>query len=519
MQLPRGKHSPKRRRAHRTNGQLNTHTCRIALQECGDGRTKTAVVEEEGRAFSSSSFGRLLRHHRLVAGLSQAALAERAGMSKDGISALERGYRRTPQREKLALLAGALALNKEERLAFDLAAARQEPIHRQLQTSVTIGPWPGAGPSILPLALTSFVGREVERDEIVALVRGHRLVTVTGPGGVGKTRMALLVGTMMSKEAEPAICFVELASLSEPSLVVTAIASALSLQEVPNHPLLETLQAYLGNKPLLLILDNCEHVIVEVRAIAQALLENCLGVRILATSREPFRAAGERAYRLPSLNASHAVELFVDRALAIDHRFKLTDESAPIVAEICRRLDGIPLAIELAAARVNALSLRALANKLDDRFCILTGSLTPRRHQTMRATIDWSYDLLFPKEQRVLERLSVFAGGCALIAAEAVCAGEEVSAGDVLDILSSLADKSLLIAGTEGTEPRYWLQESFREYAREKLAMRGELDDALHRHASLFLALAEQLQLAFDSGPDEVWCTLLREELSNWRAA
>ena len=257
-----------------------------------------------------------------------------------------------------------------------------------------------------------------------------------------------------------------------------------------------------------MILDNCEHVIVEVRAIAQALLENCLGVRILATSREPFRAAGERAYRLPSLNASHAVELFVDRALAIDHRFKLTDESAPIVAEICRRFDGIPLAIELAAARVNALSLRALANKLDDRFCILTGSLTPRRHQTMRATIDWSYDLLFPKEQRVLERLSVFAGGCALIAAEAVCAGEEVSAGDVLDILSSLADKSLLIAGTEGTEPRYWLQESFREYAREKLAMRGELDDALHRHASLFLALAEQLQLAFDSGPDEVWCTL-----------
>ncbi|MFY9884906.1 MAG: hypothetical protein WAK15_09040, partial [Candidatus Cybelea sp.] len=241
------------------------------------------------------------------------------------------------------------------------------------------------------------------------------------------------------------------------------------------------------------------------------------------------------AYRLPSLsvpspeavhrvNASNgrtyaAIVLFADRAQAVDHRLALTDANAPIVAEICRRLDGIPLAIELAAARVNALSLRALANRLDDRFCILTGSVTPRRHQTMRATIDWSYDLLSPKEQRVLEVLSVFAGGCALVAAEAVCAGEEVAEGDVLDILSSLVDKSLLIAGTEGTEPRYRLLESFREYAREKLAMRGELDDALHRHALVFLELAEQLQLAFDSGPDEVWCTLVREELSNWRAA
>jgi predicted ATPase len=440
-------------------------------------------------------------------------------MSKDGISALERGYRRTPQRETLALLVGALALNKEERLAFDLAAARQEPMRRQLQTSVTIGPWPGAGPSILPLALTSFVGREVERDEIVALVRGYRLVTVTGPGGVGKTRMALLVGTMMSKEAESAICFVELASLSEPSLVVTAIASALSLQEVTNHPLLDTLQAYLRNKPLLLILDNCEHVIAEARNVAEVLLVNCPRVRILATSRELLRVAGERAYRLPSLTEDEAVELFVDRAQAVDHRFKLTDESAPIVAEICRRLDGIPLAIELAAARVNALTLRSLANRIDDRFRILAGNVARRRHQTMRATIDWSYDLLSPKEQRVLERLSVFAGGCALVAAEAVCASEGVSEGDVLDILSSLVDKSLLIAGTEGSEPRYRLLESFREYASEKLAMRGELDDALNRHALLFLELAEQLQLAFDSGPDDVWCTLLREELNNWRAA
>ncbi|MFZ0364251.1 MAG: AAA family ATPase, partial [Candidatus Cybelea sp.] len=436
-------------------------------------------------------------------------------------------------RETLALLAGALALSQSQRVAFE-AAARSEPRPRY-GSSVTIGPWLGAEASVLPLALTSFVGREAELVELAALVRQHRLVTVTGPGGVGKTQMALHVGTTLSEATDRAVCFITLAPIVDPSLVVTAIASALGLQEVPNHPIRETLVAYLKNKAMLLILDNCEHVLVEVRPVVDAVLRHCAGIAILATSRESLRVAGEQAYRLPSLsvpspeavhrvNASNgrtyaAIVLFADRAQAVDHRLALTDANAPIVAEICRRLDGIPLAIELAAARVNALSLRALANRLDDRFCILTGSVTPRRHQTMRATIDWSYDLLSPKEQRVLEVLSVFAGGCALVAAEAVCAGEEVAEGDVLDILSSLVDKSLLIAGTEGTEPRYRLLESFREYAREKLAMRGELDDALHRHALVFLELAEQLQLAFDSGPDEVWCTLVREELSNWRAA
>ncbi|MGA7247491.1 MAG: helix-turn-helix domain-containing protein, partial [Candidatus Cybelea sp.] len=493
----------------------------------------TAIVEDEGRVSGPAGFGALLRQHRLAAGLSQEDLAERARMSREGISALERGHRRTPQRETLALLAGALALSQSQRVAFE-AAARSEPRPRY-GSSVTIGPWLGAEASVLPLALTSFVGREAELVELAALVRQHRLVTVTGPGGVGKTQMALHVGTTLSEATDRAVCFITLAPIVDPSLVVTAIASALGLQEVPNHPIRETLVAYLKNKAMLLILDNCEHVLVEVRPVVDAVLRHCAGIAILATSRESLRVAGEQAYRLPSLsvpspeavhrvNASNgrtyaAIVLFADRAQAVDHRLALTDANAPIVAEICRRLDGIPLAIELAAARVNALSLRALANRLDDRFCILTGSVTPRRHQTMRATIDWSYDLLSPKEQRVLEVLSVFAGGCALVAAEAVCAGEEVAEGDVLDILSSLVDKSLLIAGTEGTEPRYRLLESFREYAREKLAMRGELDDALHRHALVFLELAEQLQLAFDSGPDEVWCTLVREELSNWRAA
>ncbi len=441
-------------------------------------------------------------------------------MSSDGISALERGHRRTPQHETLALLAGALALNDEQRRAFEVAATRSG-LGRRGVAAVTVGPWPGAGPSVLPLALTRFVGREVELDELAALAWQHRLVTVTGPGGVGKTQMALRVVTTLGDAADLAICFVGLAPVADPSSVVTTIASALGLQEVPNHPLLETLLTYLKNKTVLLIVDNCEHVIAEARTVVEALLLNCPHVRILATSRESLRVAGERAYRLPSLSANEAVELFVDRARAVDHRFKLTDKSAPIVAEICRRLDGIPLAVELAAARTNVLSVRALAEGLNDRFAMLTGdgrNAAPRQH-TMRATIDWSYELLPAREQRVLERLSVFADGCTRAGATAVCKDEVISEDDMLDVLSSLADKSLVVADRGESQPRYRLLESFREYAREKLAMRGELDDVLHRHAFVFLHLAEQLQRAFDSGPDEEWRTLVRAELSNWRAA
>jgi predicted ATPase len=367
-------------------------------------------------------------------------------MSSDGISALERGHRRTPQHETLALLAGALALNDEQRRAFEVAATRSG-LGRRGVAAVTVGPWPGAGPSVLPLALTRFVGREVELDELAVLARQHRLVTVTGPGGVGKTQIALHLGTALGEAADLAICFVGLA-VADPSLVVTTIASALGLQEVPNHPLLETLLTYLKNKTVLLIVDNCEHVIAEARTVVEALLRNCPHVRVLATSRESLRVAGERAYRLPSLSADEAVELFVDRARAVDHRFKLTDESALIVAEICRGLDGIPLAIELAAARTNVLSVRALAEGLNDRFRILSGdghNAAPRQH-TMRATIDWSYELLPAREKRVLERLSVFAAGCTLASATAVCKDEIILEDDVLDVLSSLVDKSLVVA-------------------------------------------------------------------------
>ncbi len=509
----------------------------LTVREAGEHNANTAgTLENGGQASGPSGFGTLLRHFRIAAGLSQEALAERAQMSKNGVSALERGYRRTPQRETLALLAGALALGREQRLAFEVAAARWELLSREKESSVTVGPWRRTGSSALPLALTRFIGRDVELAEIAALVREHRLVTVTGPGGVGKTQTALRVPAILG-ETDVAVCLAAFAPLTDPSLVGTTIASALGLQEVPNHPLLDTLLSYLENKSVLLILDNCEHVIGETRTVTEALLLNCLRVRVLATSRESLRVAGERAYRLASLSvpsrdaaqrigakgaiACGAIALFVDRALAVDHRFTLTDENVPIVAELCRGLDGIPLAIELAAARVNVLPVQALANRLENRLRLLVGEehKSLPRQQTMRATIEWSYELLCAREQRILEWLSVFAGGCTLAAAAALYNDEDFTENEMLDVLSSLAGKSLLIVDFGARQPRYRLLEPFREYAREKLAMRGEFDVALHRHAFVSLELGEQLERDFHSGSYEVWRGLAREELDNWRAA
>jgi predicted ATPase/transcriptional regulator with XRE-family HTH domain len=475
-------------------------------------------VETEGRAPGLPDFGTLLRGFRLSAGLSQEALAERAGMSAHGISALERGYRRTPQRGTLALLAGALALGDAQRRALEVAAARWVLLRDGAKAAVLVGPWPETPGSNLPLSLASFVGRERELDEVAALVREHRLVTLTGAGGVGKTQTALQVATALSDGS--AVWFVGISPLHDPSLLSAAIASTLRVQEMPNRSLLETLLEVLKNK---------------AATVAHTLLAGCPRVRILATSREPLRAAGEHTYRLPSLKtpsreaaarlgatdaaAYGAIELFSDRARAVDHRFTLTDENAPVVAEICRRLDGIPLAIELAAARVSSLSITTLAEKLEDCFRVLAGGERTAlpRHQTMRATIDWSYDLLSAPEQRLFDRLSIFAGGCTLDSATAVCADEGSAGLDVFDMLSALVDKSMVATDFESNEPRFRLLESFRQYAREKLAARGEQQVVAQRHARACLELAERLEYARE--PDEVFRELALRELDDWRGA
>ncbi len=492
-------------------------------------------MEGKRLAPGSSGFGTLLRRYRMAAGLSQEALAERARISANGLSALERGVRRTPQRETLALLVKALELSSEQRRDLEAAAVRPA-LPRSGRASVTAGPWPEAATSNLPLSLTSFVGRETELEEIVALARNHRFVTIVGAGGIGKTRMALEVGRALGDSAGEGVWLVELAPLRDAALVASAIGSVLAVQEVTDHPLLDTLAAYLKNKKLLLIIDNCEHVVRGAERVVDTLLHGCPELRILATSREALRVAGEHSYRLPSLavpsqaaarellaadaDGYGAIALFVERALAVDHRFTLSDENAPVVAEICRRLDGIPLAIELAAARATVLPLPALAEKLERRFAILrsSGRMALPRQQTMRATIDWSYDLLDSQEQWLFERLSVFAGSCTFEAATAVCAEAESAELDVFEPLSSLVDKSLVVAELEGSAPRYRLLESFREYAREKLVKRGELNVVLRRHALVYLELAERFERAYGSASDE-WRMQAQQELDNWRAA
>ncbi len=377
-----------------------------------------------------------------------------------------------------------------------------------------------AGSASLPISLTTFVGRETELDEIVEFVRRYRLVTITGAGGAGKTQTALRVARAVAGDEVGPLVFVSLAPIGDPSLVLTAIAQALGVREEPNRPLGDALLALLQNKTLLLILDNCEHVLAQAAAASEMILRDSPTVRILATSREAMKVAGERAYRLPSLRSPEAATLFRDRAAAVDHRFAGGDASTAVLTRICRRLDGMPLAIELAAARVNVLSLDALAESLEHRFDVLIGgerTALPRQ-QTMRATIDWSYNLLSPGEQQLFERLSLFAGGATLATAEAVCADQHVPQGEIFGMLSSLVDKSLVSADLTSAEPRYRLLESFRSYAREKLAARGDHEIVVRRYAQTFVDLAEWIERVSGSEREEVWRPHVSAEIDNWRA-
>lgn len=468
-------------------------------------------MEDEGLPSGIPPFGALLKGHRLAAGLSQEVLAERARMSTDGISALERGHRRTPQRETVALLAAALALDNEKRREFEAAAALRS---RQRNGSAK----PDAdGPPELPLPLTTFVGRETELGEIASLVAGHRLVTLTGSGGIGKTRLALRVGAAADQNA---VRFVPLATATKSS-VTGAIASAVGVRELPNRPLADTLVASLKNRDLLLILDNCEHVVHEAAKVANDVLSRCRHIRILATSREPLKVAGERAYRVPSLGAQAAIALFAERARAADYRFELTDENGSVVAEICRRLDGIALAIELAAARVNTLSLRTLRDKLDERFELLAGgdrTALPRQ-QTMYAAIDWGYSLLSEREQRLFDRLAIFVGDFTIRSVEGVASDSALPESSIFETLSSLAEKSLIVLEDDGDQTRYRLLESMRAFALEKLHEHGEFATFAQRHANWMAELADEATAAGITMSVEAWGRKFEPDLENARSA
>jgi predicted ATPase/class 3 adenylate cyclase len=389
-------------------------------------------------------------------------------------------------------------------------------------------------PHNLPRQLTPLIGREAVIVKIEPLVLERPLVTLVGTGGIGKTRVALQVGADLLDGSGDGVWLVELATLTDASSVVNTIASTFALREQGERPMLDVLLQYLKPRHLLLILDTCEHLIEEMARVADAILRAAPKVRLLATSREPLRIEGEYVYRLPSLGVPpesasltaedalrcEAVALFAERATASDANFNLTDETAPIVAEICRRLDGIALAIELAAARVKVLPPRQLAQKLDERFRVLTGGRRTAlpRQQTMRALIDWSYDLLSEQEQKLFRRVAIFAGGWTLEAAEAVVTDDTLDALDITDLISSLVEKSLVVAEAQEI-PRYRLLESTRAFALEKLEQSGEREALARRHAQWAADLADRAPEVTKSTPTSQYRAEFLPEFENARSS
>src|SRR5918997_2667915 len=371
----------------------------------------------------------------------------------------------------------------------------------------------------LPLQLSSFVGREKELAEVKRLLKDNRLLTLTGSGGCGKTRLALAAAAELVDAFEDRVWLVELASLGDSSLVPQAVASTLGVREQPGRFLAGTLSDHLGSRKALLVLDNCEHLVEGCAELAEALLRSCPKLRILTTSREALSIAGEIAWPVPSLTLPdlrrlpaveslpryEATRLFLERAAAVKLTFALTEQNAPAVARICYRLDGIPLAIELAAARVKVLSVEQIANRLDDSFGLLSGGSRTAmpHHRTLHATMDWSHELLPDEERTLFRRLSVFAGDFRLEAAESVCAGGKLERHEVLDLLSHLVDKSLVVAQEVGDEARYRLLEMVRQNGMEKLDEAGETDEVKRRHAAFFLGLAERVEPELN-GPEQV---------------
>jgi predicted ATPase/class 3 adenylate cyclase len=390
-----------------------------------------------------------------------------------------------------------------------------------------------ATPNNLPQQVSSFVGRQRELADIRNQLQNTRLLTLFGAGGLGKTRLSLQVAAEVLDEYPDGVWFVDLAPMTDERLVPQAAASVLGVKEEAGHPVLEALVKYVRDRKLLLILDNCEHLLHASAELATQLLQSGPKLKILASSRQPLHVAGETTYHVPSLSVPEplttitaqalaqyeAVRLFVDRACAVQPSFQITDTNSRAVVDICYRLDGIPLALELAAARVRALSVDEIAARLKDRFRLLTsGDRTALpRQQTLRASIDWSYDLLTNDERALLRRLAVFAGGWTLEAAEAVGADGDVGTADVLDLLTTLVEKSLATLEAEGE--RYRLLETVREYAQERLDEAGERDQACTRHLAFYVDLAEKAMPELLGPTQAAWVRRLDLERENLIAA
>ena len=386
--------------------------------------------------------------------------------------------------------------------------------------------------SNLPIQLTGFIGRDRELDEIRELLEANRLVTLTGSGGAGKTRLAIQVAADTLEDHPGGIRLIELAALTDPHFVADEVAERVGAQATPDMPLIRTIASRIGDLQMLLVLDNCEHLIEPVADLAEQLLRACPQLRILATSQEALRIGGEARYRVPSLTLpegsdpasaaeSDAVELFTERAMVVRPDFAVNADNVDSVVSICRRLDGIPLALELAAARLRVLSPAQISERLDERFRLLGGSGrgVAERHQTLEAAMDWSHDLLPDTERAVFRRLSVFAGDFTIEAAESVCDGEPVDSLMVLDLLTSLVDKSLVVPEHDTGETRYQLPESVRAYGSGKLVAADESVTSGSRHADRYVVEAEVLQATRRGGDLHAALAGLDSDEDNIRAA
>lgn len=389
-----------------------------------------------------------------------------------------------------------------------------------------------ARPNNLPVQLTSFIGREKDITEIKKLLSGTRLISLLGPGGTGKTRISLQVAADLIDDFENGVWFIELAPLSDPAFITTTIARTLGINEHPGQESEMSLINYLKYKELLIIMDNCEHLIGACAEIAEKILQSCPKIKIITTSREALKCSGELTYKLLSLthpdikqvisplqlSQYEAVRLFIERALSINQKFRVNNENAPALAQICYHLDGIPLAIELASARIKLMSVEKICEKLDDRFRLLTGGKRTAlpRQQTLKAMIDWSYDLLTEKEKILFQRLSVFTGGWTFEAAEEICSDEKIDLNEILDIHSNLIDKSLINSTEISGAIRFNLLETIKSYANEKL---GEDADFKKRHFDYYSRIANYEKMKLNGINQLQWVNLAESELDNLRAA
>jgi non-specific serine/threonine protein kinase len=470
-----------------------------------------------GKRSRQGAFGALLSRHRVAANLTQEHLAERAGLSTEAVGALERGDRLTPWPSTVERLAEALRLNARQRDSF-IAASRAGR-----------GPDPGVEyvrpgavcpPGSLPVHLTRFVGRERELVETRLLLQKARVLTVTGAGGCGKTRFVVEAVGEVVHRYPGGVWFVGLGSVGDPDVVPVAVAEALGIAPREGVDSLDAIGATLagvGARACLIIVDNCEHMLGRCAEVIDALLRASSNVAFACTSREPLHLAGEVIWQLEPLQEPDAVELFVDRAALSDPGFRVTGENADTVTQLCRHLDGLPLALELAAAHVRLQSIDELTRGLERRFSAVSPRSVAPRQRTLSATIGWSYELLQPVESRLLRRLSVFRGGFTLAAAETVC-GDDGDEDAAFQLLARLADKSLVSVVPPHRE-RYRCLEIIRRFALDRLVETGELDAIRARHVAWFLALAERAAAELTGADQRAWLDRLADDHDNLRAA